>query len=505
MSATLSGDIYGPSSLRYASELFVNRVREERFIKDKVDDIVNNDSTRVPIINFWGAGGIGKTWILERVSEQYSRSHQSPPPQGAAPTLTIRYTFQKDSQSHKESEPQSTSPKAIARTLVDQLLAALGGSATDKEQKLLKKAHDQGDLLLLAKALNLLKDRFLPIVMLDNAEVVPTAEWQQILEITFIQPLSESGKIIVLIAGRRRIPRWRRFDVRRRTEDSSRTQVRAFDKDEVQQHIKQRHYPIDPELLYRYTAGNPSLIDAIGKLAQKSMEQVITDDAWFKDNQEPIGKILENYEERLLANVPYRLKPYLQMVAALRFYRLEALLYMKSKRERGIQQPVGHYLNVLNQLDRQTEVVWWQRGHKAFVTDDMVRRVMNIRLLLTDEECFKEQHTQALTMYAEWIGENPESSEDFIIEMWYHQASLYLIHQDEALLRHSVQKYLDLACRKFNLDGLLVICRYLHADDHAAGGDDEQEIELVNLLPNDLYNDMIEQILEAKMKLKGKY
>jgi hypothetical protein len=52
------------------------------------------------------------------------------------------------------------------------------------------------------------------LILLDNTEETQQTTWEQ-LELKLIEPLTTAGQAIVIIAGRRPVPRWRRFEVRR--------------------------------------------------------------------------------------------------------------------------------------------------------------------------------------------------------------------------------------------------------------------------------------------------
>lgn len=168
------------------------------------------------------------------------------------------------------------------------------------------------------------------------------------------------------------------------------------------------------------------------------------------------------------------------------------------KNDTDFQPNTGRYLAILNQLDRGTEVVWWSSQRKAFVTDDMVRQVMSISTRLTNEDTFKSKHQLAIAMYEDWVSKSPKYCEDYIIELWYHHACLYLLHHKDNILRESVVKYVRLACEELTDDGLLYICRYLMLNKEQTHDSDRQAQELIDLLPPEIHQEMLGKIHERK-------
>jgi hypothetical protein len=293
-----------------------------------------------------------------------------------------------------------------------------------------------------------------------------------------------AGQALVVVAGRRQVLNWRRFEVRRRVMEPDRSHIGAFDEETVIKQIRKHAYDVPVELVFPYTGGNPLLVDA---LAQHIVEWNTgaagnqLNRAWLDERQSGVLQILRASEAQLLENVPTALLNVLYAVSPLRLYRLEALRYMLTKAEtEPADRAEGYYLNLLRALDQQTDVVWWDRARRAYVTSQDVRQIVNRRQLLDDPDVYIARHNQALEMYWGWVQEYPEASEDFILEIWFHLASRYLVDTDAGDLRSEILRALDFARTRLKPDRFMILPQQLRGDR-----------ELLDLLPDELLGELL--------------
>jgi hypothetical protein len=185
--------------------------------------------------------------------------------------------------------------------------------------------------------------------------------------------------------------------------------------------------------------------------------------------------------------MPNDLRPALSALAPLRFYRLEALRYMLVSKNGDKVQPDGYYLGVLRNL-AQTEVVWWDRAKKAYVTGEIIRKLINRRMWLEpNRELFLIQHRKAVEMYWEWAYRFSEACEDFIIELWFHQANIWG-EGDEAKLRLEVDEAFDFAQKHLPIERQDTLYQQVKSDT-----------ELLDLLPEALRDELPERINPYKV------
>jgi AAA domain len=476
----------------YHHDLFVNRESETEMIAAKVRAAQGN-FVADPIINFWGVKGIGKTWLLHELRRRYAY-HMDVPSAALSlspPTFALLYTF--------PDEPSVGMPDQVARTLADEAAVQLSSVLFPQEHAELTQARDKQDIDALVKLLISLSRRFVPLILLDNTDKVRQDDWEQ-LETSLIEPLVRTGRVLVVIAGRRQIPRWRRFEVRRRVMEVERSRIEPFDKQAVSRQLERHKYQIPVELFFPYTAGNPHLVDAIAHHIarwQIDTESGGLNQAWFDRHQNGLLQILRASEAQLLENVSTVLLPILDAVSLLRFYRIEALRYMLVTQ--GIEpenRPDAYYLNLLRALD-QYEVMWWDRARRAYVTSQVIRQLIGQRQLLENREQYIVKHREAVQMYWNWVREYPKASEDFIGEILFHLACLYSADGDINELRSEAQAALRFAHKHLNPDRLLVVQMQLN--------DSKNDHELHDLLPEDVRNDLIRELdrLQAKKPLSN--
>lgn len=460
----------------YTTSFFIDRKSELDTIRNKIQQAQTEELIVEPVVNFWGVGGIGKTWLLRHLQHTYYLVEPAAEPR---PTFALYYTFADD--------VTKVSVPTLAKNLAGQTLRQLSVSPnlSKEDRSALAQVDNTGNIKILVNTLRKLSHDFVPLLLLDNTERIDPDNWIE-LEQELIEPLVSSNRVLVIIAGRRRAPRWRRFEVRRRVMEPEETRIRPFDKGQVTKQIEQQGYQVPAGLLFSYTAGNPLLVDVIAKNVGAWTKGKGADETWLDQHQSDLLlPILQTYEEHLLENVPARLRQVLEAVSSLRSYRLEALRFMLTSQKTKVEpRPDGYYLSLLRDLEQQTEVVWWSHDRRAYKTDGMVRQVMNRRLLLQDTAEYVQRHRQALQMYWNWAMDYPEASEDFIIEIWFHLASLYQADQDQSSLQAEAEQALRFAQESLSRDRLLVLQKQLEKGDP----------ELIELLPEDLQG-ILKQLL----------
>lgn len=460
----------------YQPSLFVNRAEQLRIVDEKVR-WAQRDKTRIipePIINYWGVAGIGKTWVLNHLTEEYkyrtSRSGYS--------TFTLLYAFDKP-----------ISIENLVRKLASESLIELSPVLAPDAKAFLIQAKDTGSINAFVSALNQLISDFVPIILLDNTERVLPADWEKI-EQQLIEPLVSSSRVLIVIAGRRQVPRWRRFEVRRRVLETEKSRIPPLKKDGIAEQLERSEYPRIPvDWLYPYTGGNPQLVDVIAQHVMKwvgDVKNVQIQQALLEKHQADLLQILRFAEDDHLGNVLPDLKKPLYAVIPLRLYRLEALRFMLTRQTPSVQeQPEVYYLSLLRRLDQDTEVVWWDRGRRAYVTDKTVRQIINRRQLLENSKDFATYHRRAFEMYWQWVEEYPQASEDFILEIWFHLSHIYLAEQNLSYLWSEARKALQFA-QKLKSDRLIILLKLLEEKD----GDRE----LLDLLPEDLRDELAHKL-----------
>ena len=469
----------GLQARAYDPKLFVNREAEMSIIARRVN-LARSGGLTDGIVNFWGIRGTGKSWLLQHIHQQYQLDSTAPMSYGRQ-SFSLLYLF-------AGTTGQALVDKMVVQ-LAQQMLAQLDSALPDEERAMLRIAARSADVTLLVQAMRLLLVHFVPVLLLDNAEAVVDEDWQRI-EQQLIEPLVTTNRVLCVIAGREYITSWHRFETRRRVKRYHDTMLQPFDKDMALKQIERGEYgvPFDLSAFYAFTAGSPLLLDKFAQeIADWALPQAaIAGREALARNQEQLLTFLRISEHDILGDATEWL-PVLNLLSPLRFYRTEALRFMMRELD-AEEHPEIYYLDILRELDREADVVWWDRSQRAYVTSPIVRRLMNRRHCLDPSRCerYVEQHRSAYGMYVGWIQQYPLTSEDYICELWFHLASVYLAHQDPAQLQQELQATAGL------IDALRLDSR------HALQKQFAQDRELQDLLPADAVT-QIRQLLAKRL------
>lgn len=432
----------------YDSRFFVEPEIDTGKIKQKIRETKSGKISR-PIVNFWGVQGSGKTWLLKYLREHYQFDPTSPRIPREHPTFAVLYTF--------TESPDSSNLGQIVRALAADTLAQLPRDLLAHEDyEALAHITESGNVTAFGNVFNGLASSYLPIILLDNAEKI-SSEARGELEQQLIEPLAVNNRILIVLAGRRYMPRWQRFEVRKRVTEYSDTHVKAFDKETAQEQITRSDYHIPIEWIYPISGGNPYLTDVVANRMSTWAALEPLDQQHLEKHHADLIPLLKSYETNLLKGVSEQFLPVFYAVAFLRTFRLEALRFMLGEEDQASPQPVSYYVGLLHELDRETEVVWWSHEARAYVVDATVRRVINRRELLENPAGYLERHHQALAMYRQWAEKFPEVSEDFIKEIFFHLGSIYQADNNLPALADAVEAIIKLAEANLRPDGLFVL------------------------------------------------
>lgn len=468
-SAAANSTQIGELSTNYDSMRFVDREAELRLIAKLCDAAATPGGTPSGVVNFWGIKGSGKTWLLHHLKDRY----QYRPPQFPyqKPTITAYFSFGQD---------EEVRPAEVARAFSSQVLRQISHIISEAEEQLLKSVQESGALDSFVRVFRQLTDNFAPLLMLDTCENISSDVWREI-ELEIIEPLVRTNRVIFVVAGRQYVRQWHRFEVRRRVASFTNTLVSPFNKETALQQIQRGNYQLDrsPELfveeVYRYSGGNPFMVDLFARSARTRSDIVR----------------LINENEATLLGIGKDWRPLIEQLAPLRFYRGDSLRFMlavdNSEEE---SRPDNYYLSILRDLDAASEVVWWDHGKKAYITSPPVRQMINLRQSLEEEtrDSFVTQHHLAIAMYKSQLEKNPRTSDDYVLEIWFHLANIYLATEDRDSLEKELREVLPLVDR-LDSDSTNSLQKALEADR-----------ELLDLLPTEmshLLQDYLRQRLDS--------
>lgn len=436
---------------RFNSAVFVDR-DELQLVNELVSQLRTGMLSKDAIINYSGVTGVGKTWLLLMLKHEFDFSVTTD-------TVTAYFSF-----------PETIQPR---HHLLNQLMIAIAEAIQEQTGIRIQTQDSEqfvGDLRQIATS------GPIPLLLLDDTERIAGNDWAYI-EHKIISPLAQHGRIIIALAGRSHIPTWNDFEVRRRVREAH---VKELTKAEVQELLDKYGIDIDASLIYPYTAGNPGLIRDIVDFVEGKTSGDAIDRNWLQKHEADLLRVLQDYRQEFIKNVPLELHPYLFAVMPLRYYRSEALAEMSKTIPIEKRLP-GSSLSILRKLD-STEVVSWDSGRREYLTDPAGRRILNRTLLLENPKQFASQQSQALDLYKQLANKFTAASDRYILEAWFHLANLYSVTGDREAFLTEFDRWLDFARRELNVDRFEdLTCEVTPSDN---GNRADQEI--IDLLPNDL-------------------
>jgi hypothetical protein len=337
----------------------------------------------------------------------------------------------------------------LTSEMAKQIIAQLGlvlpeDSKNDLERVIaLRPKQSAQAISLFTNTINVLSQTFVPILLLDSVELVSEAVRDEV-ETQIIEPVIWNDRVIIIVAGRRQIPRWKRFEVRRRVADAASTAIEPFDRTTVRTLLGKMGFMGLADEVYALSYGHPQTTDLLGRTFKQAAERFSVDSAYLINRQRELGDFLGQVEDYVLEGTKAETRTNLELISVLRYFRVDPLrkFMIEFRGKQFAEKSDLYYLKDIIGAMETTNLVWWSRQHRAYVISGVVRRIMNRRLGLAKPDYYIHLHQKALGMYLGWIGEFPSNASEFIIESIFHSAMLAQI-TDSGELGESITKRLD--------------------------------------------------------------
>lgn len=394
---------------RFDPDRFVNREVELKTVDKRIAAFRRGEVVKQPLINFWGVADIGKTWLLKEIERRYQYD-PAKDDKLQKPTCTVYYDF---------DQPDLT-VTAVAQSLLHTLADNLTKSSLNSEKQnrfaQLRQSKKVEDIINFIIALSA---ELVFIFLLDTTEHVDDTLWEK-LELKLFEPLLKSNKILLIVTGRNRAPRWKRVEVRRRATPIEKSQVQPFDQKTT---TAQLHpfglSPSAAQEIFDDSAGAPGLTTMLGyrwqhfSEADYLRERTKAWNTYIKDIFDHLSQLSETFVQMVTAVIP------------LRYYRTQALRNMLEKQNYYGDTSDVFLLRTLRKLDKESHLVWWDDHQNAYVTALAARRILNRRLQIEKPAKFVKLHTIALEMYQNWAREYETSLPAYFPELLFHEATIY--------------------------------------------------------------------------------
>ncbi len=470
------GSVSLPPRHLYQPQEFANRDDALGVTSERMHESSNRRKIPQPVVIYWGVSGIGKSWVLNHLANQYRFPPQEPPP-GPKYSFSTLVDFRDFSPSPDEwAQLLSTAVTQVTEQLGERIAPAAEALTAFQEVARAIRA-DTSTLDDLAERftafINALTDEFAPLLLFDSLEIFEEKEeYQDSLywfEEQIVAPLVRYDRVLTIFASRREL-RWRQFEVRRRT---LRIALEAFSPEETEEQFKKaeiKDFALVGNVLYPYAFGHPYTAWHLQRRLNPLLAPEERFDQSFVAARHPeVATVLREVEEWLLKPVPSDLRNQLRLASAVRKFHINSLRLILDKLtdEAYLKRSDSVILDLIGRMV-DTNLVRYSSAYQGYTVDRTVRRLLNLRLQLQEASEYRRRQTAALEIYEDWIDELPENCGSFLIEAVFHTAALARANDSspeetwkkiEALLNKALQ------AEKFTLEGADFLVEELKRDN----------------------------------------
>ena len=392
-----------PEKRSYTNKEFVSRKRELAEIAQRVKQGKSGANIDLPVLNFWGIEGSGKSWLLHHIAQSYQGPGRLR--QGECKrTFTILLDL--DGFEKFEWTPENLAKllRPVAENIPAQLSDAIQGfsalSAGIKDVAAVAKTPDDLSRIFVDWLISL-TEQYVPLVLFDTIEHATSEALAQI-ELNLIEPLASTDKIIVVTAGRREVANWHRFAIRRRQGESLELGP-LTSKDTINQ-VQKQGFGSTSKTVYEYSFG---LAYASQIMATALQSHHYPPAVW-------LGVLVEHF----LSDIAPELRNILRTLCVMRVIREGILPVLLS----GIEEE--EYRLLFDKLE-STRLLWWNPQQGAYVIASPLRRMLSLELKIAKPRTFAQRHRKVADYYYKQISDKPYDCGLLLIEALYHTAYGY--------------------------------------------------------------------------------
>jgi hypothetical protein len=464
-----------PEPEPYDRLYFADRQRELRLIGRKVAEGLSGYSITQPLIHIWGIRGIGKSWLLRHLRSQYGWA----PGKGGRKegTLSTLVDFSRLRFSLRDSLTVADLLDGLVQEVEGQLggriEAAAGELEAFQEELDVVRAEEKRGATAVAERfvafVNQLSHAFVPLLLFDSTDALGKDDFSW-LESRLIEPVARTDRAIVIVAGRREIPRWREFGARQRL---SVWELAAFPGEATLEQLEKRGYGYLGDVVHSLSFGHPYASQVLGQaLDQIAGGRLVAED-FEEQHRARVVALLGQVEHELLRQVrPERHRDILRALSVLRKFNIESARFVLSRLLDPQYEKRGdaYYLRLYEELE-DTNLVWWSTDQRGYVLGTPLRCIMDLRMQKGAPESFVRRHGEARKLYERWMERNPLDRGAFLLEALYHLANTLMGKPAQEVWRQ-VEEYLGrfLTPGNFTVDGadafLQLLVRDLELRDH---------------------------------------
>jgi hypothetical protein len=407
---------------------FVNRGYELRLVQDKLDIGVQGKPMPSVVTCFWGAFGMGKSWLLTELERLHKRA--DPQTLGAHPTIASRLDLNREIWSEKQPvlwQGNQLDRAQLIRELWRQLASQLGTGVPNLERA---GADERADAFV--NQVTAWAVRFAtPIIMLDTLDDLLRLEKEAFfwLERQLVERLAMTDRVLFVFTSRGELRRWKRFQVRRRV-DSYR--LTAFDMETAGQAVGAN--PDASEALYHHAFGHPLVTEYLGTaLERKGIDLQTVKDAEQLVEKHLAQALLREVVEQILKAVPEQpeqpeqaeqLRRLAKCTTLLRWISIEPLRFLAEGL--GLANPGrgdAYYLDRITELQAY-HFLYWSSDKNNYEPDPVLRQLLTHFTELEEPEQFCTVNLAAFNFHRGHLNQFPVYLARYVPELAYHRAML---------------------------------------------------------------------------------
>lgn len=392
---------------------FVDREQEVALIESKLlSGGVEGKQIRAGLVCFWGAFGMGKTWLLRELERVFAYPW---PRESSHPAAAARLDL-----SQKRSPalwPQNGfEHERLIRQLWKQLADQLNESLPEEQAASL----EDRALSFVNQVTSWAVEKCTSVILLDTVDDLidndPGAfTW---LERHVVEPLAITNRVIFVFSSRGVINKWGPLQVRRRIHSHK---LIGFDEKMAAKAVRAGEQV--GRYLVRHTYGHPLASERLASKIEKKLGLALEEcgNIELSADEALLDSVLEEVIAEVLSALDGSLHDQALAVSILRWVNIESLRRVSEKtglEPEGLGD--GHYLDQVIGEMQAHHLLNWSSNRNCWVMDPVLRCLMAHSLEIRDPGQFVKTHQAAYDYYTSQLQKYPAYLEDYVPELAFH-------------------------------------------------------------------------------------
>ena len=482
----------------YKHRYFAARRRELQQFQWRVEEGLAGYPVTLPVIHIWGIRGIGKSWLLQEIRQRYKFAKE--PAVGKQGTVCALIDFYQTRFSRWEPLAIANFLESILQNIKEQLgeqwnVISKESQAFQMELESMRTAEGNREASALAECfvacISRLSETVVPLLLLDSTEVLGDDDFSW-LESHLIEPLARTDRVIIVVAGRKEIPRWREFGVRQRLKV---LELQPFSEEDTQEQLEKRGYDQKlGEIVHSLSFGLPYANQILGE----SLYTFKPTENFEEVHRAEVLALLGEVEGELLRGIRSETqRNILRTLSTLRKFNIESArkLLVQSLGKKYQDKSDVYYLRLFEDL-QDTNLVWWSTEQRGYVVGYPLRRIIDLRMQKGDLSTFRRRHKAAQKFYEVRAKKNPHDCGPTLLEALYHLSNK-LVGERPDEMQQEIDRFLAqfLTPENFTTDGADTFLHLL-----------QQDSELQNhrgVMPKPVYEHVVQKVRYLRDRIAG--